>query len=63
MKDRITEYLRIVPSACANLIAEDLNLDRQRVQSELHAMDGDGTVLMSLGWYRLSESAKMRLEK
>ena len=62
MKDRITAYLRIVPSACANMIADDLHLERPAVQKALHQMEDDGTVMMSLGWYRLSEVAKLRLE-
>ena len=51
----------MIRTASADMIAEEAVLDRDEVQKTLHQMDDDGDVIMSLGWYRLSEVAKKRL--
>lgn len=61
MRDALISYLRIIPSATADIMAKDLGLMRREVQKTLHQMDDDGEVIMRQGWYRLSEAAKMRL--
>jgi predicted transcriptional regulator len=58
MRDKLLAYLRIVPSADAEMMAQDLGLSRRDVQTELHKMDDAGDVIMRCGWYRLSEKAK-----
>jgi len=58
MRDKLLAYLRIVPSADAEMMAQDLGLSRRDVQTELHKMDDPGDVIMRCGWYRLSEKAK-----
>lgn len=61
MRDKLLTYLRIVPAASADMMAQELNLPRDHVQKTLHQMDDDGDVILRLGWYRISESAKMGL--
>ena len=61
MKDTLLSYLRIIPAASADMMAQELELSRREVQEALIQMDDDGDVIMRGGWYRLSEAAKMRL--
>ena len=61
MRDTIISYLSMIRTASADMIAEEAVLDRDEVQKTLHQMDDDGDVIMSLGWYRLSEVSKKRL--
>ena len=61
MRDTLKAYLRIIPSASAEMMAQELGLPRREVQETLHQMDDDGEVIMRQGWYRSSEAAKMRL--
>ena len=61
MRDTIQAYLRIIPAASAEMMAEELELPQNEVQKTLHQMDDDGVVILRSGWYRLSEAAKMRL--
>jgi len=63
MRDTLLSYLRIIPAAKTEMIAEDLGLPQRGVQDALHQMDDDGEVIMRQGWYRISEAAKMRLGK
>ena len=67
MKDErraILAYLRHVPAASAQMIAEDMaamgspHADRDKVQAALHQMDDAGDVLMRNGIYRISERAR-----
>lgn len=63
----ILTYLRLVPAADAQMIADDLALmgnqtvTRDEVQTVLHGMDDDGDVLMRNGVYRISERARAEL--
>lgn len=59
MRDTLKAYLRIIPSANAEMMAQEL--PHREVQEVLHQMDDDGEVILRSGWYRLSEAAKMRL--
>lgn len=59
MRDTLKAYLRIIPSASAEMMAQELGLPHREVQEMLHQMDDD--VILRSGWYRLSEAAKMRL--
>lgn len=61
MRDTLKAYLRIIPSANAEMMAQELGLPHREVQEVLHQMDDDGEVILRSGWYRLSEAAKMRL--
>ena len=61
MRDTLLSYLRIIPAASAEMMAQELGLSQRQVQETLHQMDDDGEVIMRHGWYRLSEAAKMRL--
>ena len=61
MRDTLKAYLRIIPSANAEMMAQELGLSQRQVQETLHKMDDDGEVIMRQGWYRLSEAAKIRL--
>lgn len=61
MRDTLLSYLRIIPSANADMMAQELGLSPREVQETLHQMDDDGEVIMRHGWYRISEAAKMRL--
>jgi len=61
MRDTLLRYLRIIPSANADMMAQELGLSPREVQETLHQMDDDGEVIMRQGWYRISEAAKMRL--
>lgn len=58
MRNTLKTYLRIIPSASAEMIANDLRLPQREVQEALHQMDDDGDVIMRNGWYRLSEAAR-----
>ena len=61
MRDALKAYLRIIPAASADMMAQELGLSHREVQEALIQMDDDGDVIMRGGWYRLSEAAKMRL--
>lgn len=61
MKDTLLSYLRMIPAASAEMMAQELGLPHREVQEMLHQMDDDGDVIMRSGWYRISEAAKMRL--
>jgi predicted transcriptional regulator len=61
MRDKLLTYLRIIPAASAEMMAQELNLPQDQVQKTLHQMDDDGEVILRLGWYRISEAAKMGL--
>jgi len=61
MRDTLKAYLRIIPSASAEMMAQELGLPHREVQEMLNQMDDDGDVILRSGWYRLSEAAKMRL--
>jgi Mn-dependent DtxR family transcriptional regulator len=61
VRDTLKAYLRIIPSASAEMMAQELGLPHREVQEMLHQMDDDGDVILRSGWYRLSEAAKMRL--
>jgi DNA-binding transcriptional regulator PaaX len=61
MRNTLLGYLRIIPSANAEMMARDLGFSQREVQKTLHQMDDDGEVIMRQGWYRISEAAKMRL--
>jgi DNA-binding transcriptional regulator PaaX len=61
MRDTLLGYLRIIPSANAEMMARDLGFSQREVQKTLHQMDDDGDVILRHGWYRISEAAKMRL--
>ncbi len=61
MRDTLKAYLRIIPSASAEMMAQELGLPHREVQEMLHQMDDAGDVILRCGWYRLSEAAKMRL--
>lgn len=63
MKDTLLSYLRIIPAASADMMAQELGLSHREVQETLIQMDDDGDVIMRGGWYRISEAAKMRLGK
>ena len=63
MRETIISYLRVIPAASAEMMADDLGLPQRDLQAELHRMDDDGVVLMSLGWYRLSEVMRQRLRE
>lgn len=63
MREMLVSYLTLIPCADAAMMAAELGLPPREVQDELHRMDDDGDVIMSLGWYRLSEAKKMRLGK
>ena len=52
MRDKLLTYLRIVPAASADMMAQELNLPQDQVQKTLHQMDDDGDVILRLGWYR-----------
>jgi predicted transcriptional regulator len=62
MKNEILTYLRIVPAASAEMMAQELEQPQDQIQAALHNMDDDGDVILRQGWYRLSEAAKIRLE-
>jgi predicted transcriptional regulator len=62
MKNEILTYLRIVPAASAEMMAQELEQPQDQIQAALHGMDDDGDVILRQGWYRLSEAAKIRLE-
>lgn len=61
MRRKILEYMALVPGGDAQSISEDLGFDYGAVQSLLHSMDDDGDLIMSIGWYRISEAARLRL--
>jgi DNA-binding transcriptional regulator PaaX len=61
MRDTLKSYLRIIPCANAEMMAQELGLSQREVQQTLHQMDDNGEVIMRQGWYRLSEAAKIRL--
>lgn len=61
MRDTLLSYLRIIPAASADMMAQELGLSHRDVQEALIQMDDDGDVIMRGGWYRLSEASKMRL--
>lgn len=61
MKDTLLSYLRIIPAASADMMAQELGLSHREVQEALIQMDDDGDVIMRGGWYRISEAAKMGL--
>lgn len=61
MRDTLIGYLRLIPAASAEMMAQELCLPPREVQETLHQMDDDGEVIMRHGWYRISEAAKMRL--
>jgi len=61
MRDTLLAYLRIIPAASAEMMAQEMGLNPREVQQTLHRMDDDGDVILRSGWYRLSEAAKMRL--
>jgi hypothetical protein len=61
MRDTLLSYLRIIPAASAEMMAQGLGLSHREVQETLIQMDEDGEVIMRSGWYRISEAAKMRL--
>jgi Mn-dependent DtxR family transcriptional regulator len=61
MRDTLKSYLRIIPCANAEMMAQELGLSPREVQETLHKMDDDGEVIMRQGWYRLSEAEKKRL--
>ena len=61
MRDTLKAYLRIIPSANAEMMAQELGLPHREVQEMLHQMDDDGDVILRSGWYRLSAAANMRL--
>lgn len=63
MRDTLLSYLRIIPAASADMMAQELGLSHREVQETLIQMDDDGEVIMRSGWYRISEAAKMRLGK
>ena len=58
MRDDILRYLRMIPSATTEMIADDLGLIPREVQTVLHQMDDDGDVILRGGWYRISEKAR-----
>jgi len=60
MRDDILRYLRMIPSATTEMIADDLGLIPREVQTVLHQMDDDGDVILRGGWYRISEKARQR---
>lgn len=62
MRDKLLTYLRIVPAASAQMMAQELNLPQDQVQKTLHQMDDDGDVILRLGWYRISEMARKSYE-
>ena len=58
-QDAITHLLRL--SNCvmtANELAWQLHISQADVQRELHRLDDAGVVLMTNGYYRLSEASK-----
>jgi len=61
MREQLLAYLRMIPAASAEMMAQELGLPHREVQEMLHRMDDDGDVILRLGWYRLSERAKMGL--
>ena len=61
MRNIILGYLQIIPSANAEMMAQELGLTERDVQAALHKMDDDGDVILRCGWYRISAAAKMRL--
>jgi DNA-binding transcriptional regulator PaaX len=61
MRDTLLAYLRIIPAASAEMMADDLGLSHRDVQDALHEMDDAGDVILRNGWYRLSAAAKQRL--
>ena len=61
MRDQLLTYLRMVPAASAEMMAQELDLPQPEVQEALHQMDDDGDVILRQGWYRISEAAKMGL--
>lgn len=61
MRQQICDFLCIVPAANTDEISEFLGFPRDQVQAELHKMDDEGDVFLSVGWYRLSEAMKQRL--
>ena len=61
MRKMILQYMIFVPGGDAASIAEDLELDARSVQDMLHSMDDDGDLIMSGGWYRLSEASRKRM--
>ena len=58
MRNDILRYLRMIPSATTEMIADDLGLIPREVQAVLHQMDDDGEVILRNGWYRISEKAR-----
>jgi len=61
MRDTLLAYLRIIPAASAEMMANDLGLSPREVQDALHEMDDAGDVILRNGWYRISAAAKRRL--
>lgn len=61
MRDDILRYLRMIPSATTEMIADDLGLIPREVQTVLHEMDDEEILLMRNGFYRLSEATKKKL--
>lgn len=61
MREQLLAYLRMIPAASAEMMAQEMVLSPREVQETLHRMDDDGDVILRLGWYRISEAAKMGL--
>jgi hypothetical protein len=58
MRNDILRYLRMIPSATTEMIADDLGLVAREVQRVLHHMDDENDVILRNGWYRISEKAR-----
>ncbi len=50
MRDTLLSYLRIIPAASADMMAQELGLSQLEVQETLIQMDDDGEVIMRSGW-------------
>ena len=63
---QILRLLTIIPGGTAESIADDLTslsgalVTERAVQTELHALDDAGRVLMRNGFYRISEAERAR---